>query len=175
MLHSPSPYFRQMKMLRSPPISAKCLHFLPIPAKFIHFPCFCIVYVFWLNLRFLLPSILTMMQYASCFTHRPTGRPCRPVCNQGRMQSGASIPSEAMMHFPPVSDFPPIFEKFSESVENFQNFTFSEKFLDFHPPKFLMTFFSPVVSQKLFFPPFKNSPCFRKILLPFTYFMCISF
>jgi len=30
----------------------------------------------------------------------------------GRLE--ASIPSEAMMHFPPVSDFPPIFEKFSD-------------------------------------------------------------
>src|SRR6218665_1667469 len=27
-------------------------------------------------------------------------------------QPGASIPPETMMHFPPVSDFPPIFEKF---------------------------------------------------------------
>jgi len=38
---------------------------------------------------------------------------------------GASIPSEAMMHFPRVSDFPPIFEKFSDSEERFHNFTFS--------------------------------------------------
>ena len=84
-------------------------------------------------------------------------------------------PSEAMMHFPPVSDFPPIFEKFSDSVEILP---FPEKFLDFHPPKFLMTFFSrrpqilnspifpvavhfPSVSRKLLFPPnLKNFPLF---------------
>ena len=33
--------------------------------------------------------------------------------------SEASIPPETVMHFPPVSDFPPIFEKFSDSVGNF--------------------------------------------------------
>jgi|SRR6218665_284539 len=55
--------------------------------------------------------------------------------------AGASIPPETMMHFPPISDFPPIFEKFPDSEENFHNLTFPEKFLDFHPPKFLMTFF----------------------------------
>ena len=43
------------------------------------------------------------------------------------LESGASIPSEAMMHFPPVLDFPPIFEKFSNSAKKFQNFTFSRK------------------------------------------------
>src|SRR6218665_1011659 len=36
-------------------------------------------------------------------------------------------PSDAMMHFPPVSDFPPISENFPDSVENFPNFTFSQK------------------------------------------------
>src|SRR6218665_3362181 len=38
------------------------------------------------------------------------------------LQAGASIPLEAMMHFPPVSDFPSVSEKFSDSVENFQHF-----------------------------------------------------
>ena len=42
-------------------------------------------------------------------------------------QSGASIPPETMMHFLPVSDFPLIFETFSDFVENFLNFTFSRK------------------------------------------------
>ena len=37
---------------------------------------------------------------------------------------GRPSPSETMMHFPSVSDFPPIFEKFSDSEENF---TFSRK------------------------------------------------
>src|SRR6218665_2062732 len=31
-------------------------------------------------------------------------------------------PPEAMMHFPPVSDFPPFPKKFSDSVENFPIF-----------------------------------------------------
>jgi len=44
-----------------------------------------------------------------------------------RLQSGASIPPETMIHFPPVSYFPHIFEKLSDSEENFQNFTFSRK------------------------------------------------
>src|SRR6218665_2693012 len=72
---------------------------------------------------------------------------------------------------------------------------FPEKFLDFHPQKFLMTFFShrpqisnfplifpvsvhfPPVSRKLLLSPLllKISPCFRKIPLLFTYFLCISF
>ena len=97
---------------------------------------------------------------------------------------GASIPSEAMMHF----RFPPIFEKNSDSVENFPNCTFSHKSFDFHLQKFLMTFlfshwlqilnplyfpcFStcPPILGKLLFPPCfcKNSPWFRKIYVLFT-------
>src|SRR6218665_2212822 len=101
-------------------------------------------------------------------------------------------PSEAMMHFPPVSDFPPIFEKCSDSVENFQNVTFSRKMSRFSsakisddlflvidhkfrislcfgtfPPCFAKIIISPLLS--------KMSPCFRIIHLLFTYFMCISF
>jgi len=51
-------------------------------------------------------------------------------------------PSEAMMHFLPVSDFPLFPKKNSDSVENFPNFTFSKEIFDFHPPKFRMTFFN---------------------------------
>ena len=40
------------------------------------------------------------------------------------LYTGASIPPKAMMYFPPVSDFPPIFERISDDVENFLNFTF---------------------------------------------------
>src|SRR6218665_1765553 len=40
-------------------------------------------------------------------------------------------PPETMMHFPPVSDFPPIFENFSDSEENFHNFTFSRQISGF--------------------------------------------
>ena len=35
------------------------------------------------------------------------------------LSSGASIPPETLMHFPPVSDFPPVFEIFLDSLENF--------------------------------------------------------
>src|SRR6218665_3579602 len=109
---------------------------------------------------------------------------------------GASIPPETMMHFPPVSDFPPIFEQFSDSEETFHNFTFSRNFFDFHPPKFLMTFFSffshrpkisnfppfflfhnisPLFPENYYFFPYfsKLSPCFTQIHLLFTYFACI--
>src|SRR6218665_643732 len=67
-----------------------------------------------------------------------------PLWHRYCIQSGASIPPEpkAMMHFPPVSDFPLFPKNFSDFVENLPNFTFSEKFFDFHPPKFLTTFFS---------------------------------
>src|SRR6218665_3791544 len=75
------------------------------------------------------------------------------------LKPGASIPLEAMRHFPPPgSDFPPIFEKFSDSVENFKNFTFPEKFLNFHSPKFLMTFFKSSTTNFEFLPYF---PCFN--------------
>src|SRR6218665_3792458 len=70
---------------------------------------------------------------------------------------------------------------------------FPKKFLDFQLPKFPMTFFShqPQISNFLLFSLFqyisplfakiitsplleKCPPCFRKILLLFTYFLCIS-
>src|SRR6218665_2055903 len=76
--------------------------------------------------------------------------------------------------FPPVSDFPPpIFEKFSDSEENFHNFTFSRKnslfssaeisddFLFSHRPQisnfpsiFPVSVHFPPVSRKLLFPPY---------------------
>src|SRR6218665_2501709 len=45
------------------------------------------------------------------------------------------------------------------------------------PPILTVSVHFPPVSQKLLFPPTfdKFSPCFRKINLLFTYFMCISF
>ena len=82
--------------------------------------------------------------------------------------------------FPSVSDSP-LFSKKFPTVENFQNFnlSFSRKILDFHPPKFLMTFFL-VIDHKFCNSPLFSlfqyiSPLFRKIHLLFTYFMCISF
>src|SRR6218665_572084 len=89
------------------------------------------------------------------------------------MHAGASIPPETMMHFPPVSDFPPPFSKnFLTLKKIFTILPFSEKFLDFHPPKFLMTFFShrpqilnsPIFPVSVHFPPIS-----RKLLFP-TYF-----
>jgi len=95
----------------------------------------------------------------------------------------------------PCFRFPTIFEKLSDSVENFQNVTFSRKIFRFSSAKISDDFFLaidhkfrispyfpcfskfPPVSRKLVFPPllWKMSPCFREIHLLFTYFMCISF
>src|SRR6218665_3020779 len=100
-----------------------------------------------------------------------------------------------MIHCPPVSDFPLFSENFQTLRKIFTILPFPEKFLHFHPLKFLMTFFShrpqisnspPIlavsvhfssVSRKLLFPPtLTNFPlCFRQINLLFTYFTCISF
>src|SRR6218665_3680047 len=55
--------------------------------------------------------------------------PCSPGPNiifDGYGQ-GRPSPSETIMHFPPVSDFPPISEKFSDFLKFFYNFTFSKK------------------------------------------------
>ena len=66
------------------------------------------------------------------------------------LHAGASIHPEAMMHFPPVSDFP-LFSK------NFKTFWKISKVLPkishFHPPKFWRLFFShrPQISD---FPPY---------------------
>src|SRR6218665_387073 len=113
------------------------------------------------------------------------------------MMTGASIPPEVTMHLPPLFQIPPIFDEFSDFMENFKNFTFSRKISDFHPPKFLMIFFwssttnyfefplyfacfttfTPPGSRKLLFPPpyfHKFLPCFRKIHQLFTCFVCIS-
>ena len=103
-------------------------------------------------------------------------------------------PSEGMMHFPPVSYFPLFPNKFSDSVKNLPNFTFSDQIFPFSFTKiFLMTLFShwpqnfefPLFS--LIFPTFplfreiphsilfKISLWFRIIYVLFTYFMCFSF
>src|SRR6218665_2909362 len=49
----------------------------------------------------------------------------------------ASIPPEAMIHFPPFQ-IPPVSENFSDSVENFPNCTFSRKFFRFSSTKILL-------------------------------------
>jgi len=46
----------------------------------------------------------------------------------GGLRTGASIPPETMMHFPPLFQIsPPISEKFSDFLKFFYNFTFSRK------------------------------------------------
>src|SRR6218665_2035041 len=104
-----------------------------------------------------------------------------------------------MMHFPSVSDFPPVSENFSQSVENFPNFTFSRIFFPFssaeisddliffsffsHQPQILNSpyfrYFNtfPPISTKLFFPLLllQIPLCFRQIYVFFTCFMYFSF
>src|SRR6218665_936716 len=46
-------------------------------------------------------------------------------------------PSEALMQFPPLSHFPQVPKRFSDSEENFPDLTFSQKISNFHPPKIL--------------------------------------
>src|SRR6218665_2468403 len=86
------------------------------------------------------------------------------------IEAEASIhPPEAMMHFPPVSDFPSVSGKISDSEENFHNDTFTHKNFDFHPPKFLMTFFShrlQIFNFPLFWLFQYISPYFAKIIIP---------
>src|SRR6218665_3323897 len=87
------------------------------------------------------------------------------------VEAGASIPPETMMHFPPVSDFPPISENFSDFLKFFYNFTFSRKMsllssakisddlfchrpqISNFPPIFAVSIHFPPVSRKLFFLP----------------------
>ena len=74
---------------------------------------------------------------------------------------GASIPSEAMMHFPSVSDFPYFSGKNSYSVKTFPDFTFSQEILlpsakisdDVFSkkfPSFAVSVHFPTISRKLF-------------------------
>ena len=66
--------------------------------------------------------------------------------------AGASIPSETMMHFPPCFRFSPLFSKNFQTLRKiFTILPSPEKFLDFHPPKFLMTFYniSPLIRENL--------------------------
>jgi len=83
-------------------------------------------------------------------------------------------PPEAMMHFPPVSDFPPFPKHFSDSVDNFPNFTFSRKISQFSSAKISENYYFPLLLQ--IFPYFyKFLSVFGKFTCFFTYFMFISF
>src|SRR6218665_1964426 len=87
-----------------------------------------------------------------------------------------------------------MFEKFSESVENVPNFTFSRKISRFSSAKISDDLFLVIDHKFRIYPLFSLlqyiSPCFSEIILPtltnspppfikihllFTYFMCISF
>src|SRR6218665_980824 len=52
--------------------------------------------------------------------------------------AGASIPPEAMMHFPPCFRFPPLFSKIFLTFWKIS--PFPDKISHFHPPKFLTPF-----------------------------------
>src|SRR6218665_3791187 len=98
----------------------------------------------------------------------------------------ASIPLEAMMHFPPVSNFPLFSTNFQTLWKIFKILPFPENFLDFHPPKFLMTFLEfppiflvsvhfPSVSRKLLFcpPTMKNFPPVFEKFTCFLHTLCV--
>src|SRR6218665_117891 len=74
-----------------------------------------------------------------------------------------------MMHFP-LFQISPLFSKnFRTQRKIFKLLPFLEKFLDFHPPKFLMTFFL-VIDHKFRISPYfccfsTFPPCFAKIIL----------
>ena len=87
------------------------------------------------------------------------------------MGSGASIPPEAMMHFP-LFQISPYFSK------DFQTFL---KFLVFYSPKFLMTFFpcfstfppSLFRENYYFSPSFKNFPSVLEKFTCFLHTLCV--
>ena len=109
--------------------------------------------------------------------------------------TGASIPPWDHDAFSPLFQIsPPLFQKIFRTFWKFLTILpFPEKFLHFHPPKFLMTFFffghrpqistsPPIFAVSVHFPLFREnysfplllqiSPCFRQIHLLFTYFTC---
>src|SRR6218665_365063 len=93
--------------------------------------------------------------------------PGEPSSHRKCISAGASILPEAIMHFPPVSDFPPLFPTRGQFS---QFYPFPKKLFDFHPPKFsddqICNFskFPPLFSlfQHIF-------PLFRKTYFPPTF------
>ena len=95
--------------------------------------------------------------------------------------------------FPTVSDSPYFRKYFQTLWKIFSILPFPDKFFDFHPQKFLMTFFShrpqilifppifpvsvhfPPVSRKFLFPPYfyKFPPLFSKNSRVFTHLICV--
>src|SRR6218665_1524221 len=76
------------------------------------------------------------------------------------MGAGASIPPQAMMHFPLFQIFPLFPKHFLTPLKISQNLPFLEKFSDFHPSTFLMTLF--VINHKfqIHFPQFQQNYSF---------------
>ena len=71
--------------------------------------------------------------------------------------AGASIPSEAMMHYPLFQISPYFLKKIALRGKIFPTWPFTKNFLDFNAPKFLMTFFShwPQIHKCLILPYFR--------------------
>jgi len=111
-----------------------------------------------------------------------------------RPGTGASIPPETMMHFPPVSDFPLCLRKIFRLSEFFlQYYLFQKNFFTFirqnfwwpffqssttnfeFPPFLLFQYISPLFRENYSFPLLLQifPPCFRQIHLLFAYFTCI--
>ena len=67
-------------------------------------------------------------------------------------------PSEAMMHICLCLRFPPIFDKFSDSVENFRNVTFSRKYFRFSSGKISDDLFFVIDQKCRIFPCFSTFP-----------------
>src|SRR6218665_3573765 len=104
-----------------------------------------------------------------------------------KTERGVHPPFEAILHFPPCFRFPPYFRQIFRLCGKFPKcYLFSKKISDdlllvmdhkFRISPYFSCFSTfPPVSGKLVFPYFhKSPPCFRKIHLLFTYFLCISF
>jgi len=110
------------------------------------------------------------------------------------VHTGASIPLRQWW-FPPCFRFPPVSEKFSNSVENFPNFTSSRKIFWFSSAKISDDLFLvinhkfrispsiipisihfPLFHKNVTFPLLSKFPlCFRQIYVFFTHFTCFSF
>ena len=90
---------------------------------------------------------------------------------------GVHPPLRPWCIFPLFQISPIVFDKFSDSVENFQNFTFSRKIFRFSFAKISDDLFFPSCFAKIIISPYfhKFPPCFLKIHLLFTCFLCISF
>src|SRR6218665_1740732 len=93
-----------------------------------------------------------------------------------RLRTEASITSEAMMDFRPVSDFIIVPEIFQTSWKVFPISPFQQKNFNFHPLKFLMTFFRIIPYFRCFstFPPdFVKFTCFY-IVCVFRFPSCLT-